>query len=375
MENSKRFFLLRWTWWLKLFCVFSLVGLLLGYLSPFIHPVTFWPVAFFGLTYPVFLFLSLFCLLVFAIKKSKWTLFILAVLLIGGKLHLRHFVTGFGKAESLTQKSSSIKVLSYNVHLFDYYNSDNQKGFYNRDKIFQFLREEQPEIACFQEFYSQDAPSKFITKDSIYEILSAQSFHQRAATTVYKRQNFGVTIYSKHPVIAKGEVSFGNGSNNYCIFIDVVKDRDTFRVYNAHLQSIYLTNVEMDLVSNANSDFDHRKSGLARVVQKLKTAFPIRVAQAERILEHAAQSPYSTIICGDFNDSPMSYTYNLFDEKYTDAFRNSSLGFGWTYAGRLPAGRIDYIFHTPDLNSVNFSIQENAFSDHYAILVEVEKGE
>jgi hypothetical protein len=68
------------------------------------------------------------------------------------------------------------------------------------------------------------------------------------------------------------------------------------------------------------------------MIRKLKLAFPARVAQAEQILEHAANAPYPTIICGDFNDSPMSYTYNLFNKKYTDAFRNAAYGLGWTYA-------------------------------------------
>lgn len=364
---------MRRMWWLKLFCSFALCGLLVGYLSPFVHPLTFWPIAFFGLTYPVFLFLTVFFLVIFAVKRSKFSFVILLVILIGGKLHFRHFVTGFGAAKENVEYSSGLKVMSYNVHLFDYYNPDNKNTFDNRDRIFKFLRKEQPEIACFQEFYSQDAPSKFITKDSINEILSAKAFHQRAVTTVYKRQNFGVTIYSKHPVIAKGEVSFGNRSNNYCIFVDVVKEKDTFRIYNAHLQSIYLSNVEMDLVSSADSDFQQRKSGLARVIQKLKTAFPIRVSQAQKVLKHAEKSPYPTIICGDFNDSPMSYTYNLFNTNYIDAFRNCSFGFGWTYAGKLPAGRIDYIFHTPDLNSFNFKVQDEKYSDHYAITTQINK--
>ena len=129
----------------------------------------------------------------------------------------------------------------------------------------------------------------------------------------------------------------------------------------------------MDLVSNRDSNFEQRKSGLSRVVQKLKTAFPIRVSQAQKVLNHAAGSPYPTIICGDFNDSPMSYTYNLFNTAYIDAFRNSSWGFGWTYAGRLPAGRIDYIFHTPDLNSFNFKVQDQKYSDHYAVTTQINK--
>lgn len=374
METKKCFFLFKGSWWFKLICSITLVGLLISYLSPFVHPISFWPISFFGLLYPIFLFFALLYLVVFSFKKSKWAILVLVVILIGGKLHFRYFVTGFNSASEIG-KRTSLKIMSYNVHLFDYYNPNNNGDFKNRDNIFNFLRETKPEVACFQEFYSQDAPSKFITKDSIYSILNANSFHQRALTTVYKRQNFGVTIYSKYPVIAKGEVSFNNATNNYCIFVDVVKNKDTFRVYNVHLQSIYLNNKELEMVSNSNSNLEERKSGLARMVQKLKNAFPTRVTQAQRVLEHAATTPYPTIICGDFNDSPISYTYNLFNKKYIDAFRNSSIGLGWTYAGKLPAGRIDYIFHTTDLNSFNFEVQKEKYSDHYAIITSVEKTE
>ena len=84
-------------------------------------------------------------------------------------------------------------------------------------------------------------------------------------------------------------------------------------------------------------------------------------------------SPFPVIICGDFNDTPLSYTYNKFASNYTDAFRNSSSGLGITYAGKVPAGRIDYIFHSKDLNSSNFTIQKEVYSDHRAINCEVWK--
>ena len=60
----------------------------------------------------------------------------------------------------------------------------------------------------------------------------------------------------------------------------------------------------------------------------------------------------------DFNDTPLSFTYQLFNTNLVDAFRNTSSGFGSTYSGYLPAGRIDYIFHTKTLNSAKFEIQK-----------------
>ncbi len=106
------------------------------------------------------------------------------------------------------------------------------------------------------------------------------------------------------------------------------------------------------------------------MLKKLHIAYQKRAHQAQKVLEHMEESPYEVIICGDFNDTPMSYTYNLFYSKYIDAFRNSSSGLGVTYAGRVPAGRIDYIFHSKNIKTSNFQIQKEVFSDHKAISCE-----
>ena len=69
----------------------------------------------------------------------------------------------------------------------------------------------------------------------------------------------------------------------------------------------------------------------------------------------------------------MSYTYNQFNRNLIDAYRNTSFGIGSTYTGKLPAGRIDYIFHSESLGSRNFVIQEKELSDHYAISCKIFK--
>jgi endonuclease/exonuclease/phosphatase family metal-dependent hydrolase len=78
-------------------------------------------------------------------------------------------------------------------------------------------------------------------------------------------------------------------------------------------------------------------------------------------------------VCGDFNDTPLSYTYQQFNSTLTDAFRNCGRGIGPTYVGRIPAGRIDYIFHSEDLNSTQFKIQEKSLSDHLAVSCKIFK--
>jgi endonuclease/exonuclease/phosphatase family metal-dependent hydrolase len=177
-------------------------------------------------------------------------------------------------------------------------------------------------------------------------------------------------------MIAKGDVMFstqGNNDFNYCVYVDIVKNQDTFRVYNVHLQSIRLQQEDYSVFEDGANQVAEKKSTIRLLVDKLLIAYPKRADQARTVAEHIETSPYPTIVCGDFNDTPMSYAYNQFNKKLIDAYRNCSSGIGTTYVGKVPAGRIDYIFHSPELKSSNFVIQKEAFSDHRAISCKIYK--
>ena len=93
----------------------------------------------------------------------------------------------------------------------------------------------------------------------------------------------------------------------------------------------------------------------------------MRAEQAKLVMDHARESPFPVVICGDFNDTPLSYTYHEFQKEYSDAFRQLSSGIGATYAGKIPAGRIDYIFYGSGLKGWQFGLQKETWSDHRAI--------
>jgi endonuclease/exonuclease/phosphatase family metal-dependent hydrolase len=368
--------LLRFSSLFKLLTLICLVGLLLAYLTPFVHPNTLKILPFFGLAYPIILLFTLLFLALWIIVRSRMTILILFVLIIGGKLHFRMIALGSDPDEQ-PEETEQLKVLSYNVRLFDLYTSTNENRTLNRDKIFAYLKDVNPDILCFQEFYHQDKPTKFITRDSIIQFLEIRDYHERYAHKLRGRQNFGVAILSKYPIISKGDLIFEAQSENdfnYCVFADIVKGNDTFRIYNVHLQSIRLQNDDYALFEQGSAEAAD-KSTVRLLADKLLIAYPKRAQQARRVMEHVETSPYPTIVCGDFNDTPMSYTYHQFNKKLTDSYRNTSMGIGSTYAGRVPAGRIDYIFHSKDLQSAGFSIQKEAYSDHRAISTRIYKQE
>ena len=113
---SERFF--KFSSIFKILSILSYFALLLSYLSPFIHPKTIAILPFIGLAYPVILIINIIWLFLWSIVRSKWAIYSLLVLLIGGKLHFRTF--SFSMGGDAKQKNE-LKILSYNVQLFGVY--------------------------------------------------------------------------------------------------------------------------------------------------------------------------------------------------------------------------------------------------------------
>lgn len=361
---------------MKVLTVISIVSLLLAYLCPFIHPETMWLIPFFGLAYPIIVCIAFFFLLYWALLRSRWFFYVLGTILLGGTLHFRTLAVTFSPEEP-TETEESWKIMSYNVRLFDLYNASNYDRNKNRNGIISYIHEMDPDVICFQEFYHQDKPTTFSTKDTLIELLKFRDAHERYSHKITGRQNFGVCMLSKYPMIHKGNVPFADSeeSDNYCIYADIVKNRDTFRIYNVHLQSIKLQQDDYAILGTNERQAGGEKSTFRLLLDKLRIAYPRRAEQARAVAKDIESSPYPVIVCGDFNDTPLSYVYNQFDKKLIDSFRESSNGLGVTYAGKIPAGRIDYIFHAEGLLSHRFKIQENPFSDHRAIYCEIWKRE
>jgi len=363
----------RFTSLMKVLTVMCLSALLLAYFCPYVHPSSFWFIPFFGLAYPIIICSAGLFLIYWALLKSRWFFIVLAVILLGGKLHFRTLAITFSPIEA--PKDTPVwKIMSYNVRLFDLYNPSIEERNANRNAIIGYIDKMNPDVICFQEFYHQDKPSNFATKDTLTSLLKMEYYHERYSHKMTGRQNYGICMLSKYPIIAKGDVMFENSSvsDNYCIYADIVKGNDTIRVYNIHLQSIKLQQDDYAIFGD-KSQAGEEKSTFRLLIEKLRIAYPTRADQAIRVVEHTTTSPYPVVICGDFNDTPLSYVYNQFNRQFTDSYRESSSGLGVTYAGKVPAGRIDYIFHTTELAAQHFVIQENAHSDHLAIYCELWK--
>lgn len=252
---------------------------------------------------------------------------------------------------------SGITICSYNVKGFNEHGY--KKRTENAEGIVDFLSSKEPDIVCIQEMgYFKGGGHKSF-KNS-FDLKGLPKY-------VDARKNLHLITYSNFPIVGKGEILF-SGTSNMIIYTDVVTDSDTLRIFNCHLESYRFTADDISSLDSLSiSKNDNNMKEVKLFGSKLKKAFIKRAEQSEMLRTQIDQSPYPVIVCGDFNDTPVSYTYRTVLGDLKDTFVESGVGIGNTYIGRLPSFRIDYIMHSPVFSGYNFKVGTVDFSDHYPV--------
>ena len=104
------------------------------------------------------------------------------------------------------------------------------------------------------------------------------------------------------------------------------------------------------------------------ITSSLKNGFIRRASQSQILKSNLDSSPYPVIVAGDFNDTPVSYSYRKIRKGLFDSFVTSGYGAGFTYKGKYPPNRIDYILYDNNLECREFNIIKVKYSDHYPII-------
>jgi len=353
-REKKRPLLERFMRFLNVLAILVLLG---AYAGGSISPERFWPLAFVAMAYPIIMATFLLFTL-YWIFKRKWFAFLnIALLLIRSDL-----VFGTIGLSSANSDSSGIKVMTYNVRLFDKFNWNSDSN--SKDRIISFLMKEETDILCIQEYYDVDEKVRIeLSENGNQNIHLRNYFAQRE-----NKNDFGIATISRFPMVQKGAIVLENSRSALAIFTDLKIGEDTVRVYNFHLQSIHLGNDGYEILDGLiETQHVGEVSDSKLIGGRLKGGFKKRAIQAEEIAEHIATCTYPIIVCGDFNDVPSSYTYQTIADGLNDSFSKSGKGFGFTYV-RVPFFRIDNILYSDDFSSSNHkTFDESTDSDHFAV--------
>ncbi len=328
-------------------------ALSLALVAPYFASTHSWIFPLFGLIAPA-IYISCFALALLLIVRWQWRIALpLIVLLLLGVGRISLFVkVPINKDYGLESYRGCVKMMSYNVRgLVD----DQRKAM--TDKFAEYIKEVKPDVICFQEYNPRPKGS---TK-SLSELL-----------TNYNVARYGSNaIYSRYPIIAKADLfAESNDDKDDCsIYADLLIDKDTIRVYNNHLFSNLITGEDKAYLKPTNVIRDTlRTERVGGILRSFANGAAIRTQQVRVIRKSMDECPYRYVVCGDFNDAPMSFSYNELSRGMSDAFKECGDGYSYTYRGFNNLLRIDYILTSEGITPKSYSVDRAMIvSDHLPV--------
>jgi len=345
-----------------------LVAILLisSYLSVYISPGTFWISAFIGLGYPFILIINVLFVLLWLVFRKWYVLLSLVTIILGWNIFREYFQFQPNKKQDVV-KEKQIRLLTYNVRLFNYYQWEKDTAIWTN--IINYINGENPDIVCFQEFIT--LPNTKHDLETLKKKMGSLSYsHVYYTEQVPGRINFGIATFSKYPMVNKKIIKFKHSLNG-SISTDIAIGKDTFRLYNCHLQSIRLNNDYVEILDSVIFNYSEKQlDNLRDMSLRMRQAFIQRASQVDILSREIRSSHYPVIVCGDFNDTPVSYAYYKMGKNLEDAFIEAGSGTGDTYRGNLPYVRIDYVFSNDPLQAHHYRTKKIHWSDHYPVTVD-----
>ena len=352
-------------------CMILSVGvaaaLSLSYLAPRVDPNTVLWFAFLGMAAP-FLFVTDVVLMLYWVLRWKSVAIVLGIAALLGVGHVtKFFRPSLSRIYSEAKEPGTLRVLSYNVEGFFGSDSSGRPGD-QMDAITAFIREADPDIVCLQEFEINHVNPFSRFEDSLPEWKYKALFFRNDDASAGGQ---GLAVYSKYPVIRRDGIRYPE-SNNASMWVDIAVRRDTLRVYNNHMQSTQIDRSDREYLGTMKVLADSSAEDRARsILHKLGRNFRIRAWQADSVAEKIHDGTSRVIVCGDFNDTPMSYTYRRMRGDLEDAFCRKGRGFVTTFRGLMGVFRIDYLFHSDDFETVAYESFRPMWSDHFPVVVDL----
>lgn len=237
------------------------------------------------------------------------------------------------------------KIMTYNVY----------EGV--SEGLAQYISKHNPDILCLQEMN--------VGTDNWNALAEVYN-----TTYTPKASAGGNHIMTKFKILRSGNIADLPRIN--AVWADLKMKDDTVRVVNLHLQSTAIRPEDTQFIEKHEYLHDNKEGKIRSIVTRLVENNRKRAVQAETIAKFLSQSPYKTIVCGDFNDVPLSYTYNCIARELDDTFSKMANGIAYTYNIRYHLLRIDNILVSPQIEVVSYEVDnEVEYSDHYPVISRV----
>lgn len=345
----------------------ALLMLLCAY-SSYLNPVSYPILACAGLAFPVFLLLNLLFLLFWLVCYRRYALLSLVVM-FACVYQIRAYVPVNLPTPKSEIPKDAIKILSYNVMA---YNHDKPHKADSPNEIIEYLINCDADIVCTQEaVLNKGKNSKFLNEETVKKALSMYPYHSH----VQENAN-AWDCFSRYPILSSKKIKYESVANGSVAY-EVKLGADTLLLVNNHFESNKLTADDKTAYKAMIIDpkEENLKATSRLLIGKVADAVAIRAPQADCVAKYVRDSGHKyVVVCGDFNDSPISYVHRVMSEGLNDAFTDTGCGLGISYNRNGFYFRIDHILASDGLEIYNCRVDNRIkASDHYPISCYIRK--
>ncbi|MGN1376073.1 MAG: endonuclease/exonuclease/phosphatase family protein [Prevotella sp.] len=316
-------------------------------LDPRVHPL----LANIGLSFPLFLLICLGFMVFFLFTHKKYALISLIGFVIGySPIHI-YCPLNIGRE----QPEESIKILSYNVHNFD--STDAPED--DPNPILSYILDSNADIVCLQEAFINDDIRSSVNKHYAY-----------VDTVMTNDRSNSLAVMSKYPIISKEKIEYVSKRNLSAAF-KLKISHDTVVVINNHFEVTGLSPSDRSGFSEmvkGQTEGSEVRAESKRLLVILGESMKIRAPQIDAVAKYVDNISCPTVLCGDFNDNPLSYSRKTLADRLTDCYVSSGFGPGISYNRHGMFVRIDNIMCSDDWTAYRCKVDRSiSYSDHYPI--------
>jgi len=339
-------------------------AMILTFLVPWIDPGRVWFLPLVGLAAPVTYVATVVLALWWVIRWRLLRASLMMALVVGGLFRLSlYYKPAIRRVyDNETFGRGTFKVMTYNVRSFYGERGENSAG-----GVLRLIAEQEPDIVCLQEFNARlaERSSEYAWLEETYQ--STAFGRTQAPDSLYGAP---LVILSKYRILRSGVALTPSAS----VWADVLMGRDTVRIFNNHLRSTAIKASDGDYI--ASHRFLSDSAGETRIrsmVTRLRDNSILRAAQVDSISAAIAASRPQRIVCGDFNDTPVSYVYHRMARGLNDAFRVCGSDYSHTFRGFWNMLSIDYVLSSPQFETLSYEVLPATWSDHLPVVVRLRR--